>query len=784
MKDRSKTKQKLIQELASLREQITTLEQSESERNQAVERLVERTDELDRFFSLSLDLLCVADADGYFKRLNPEWEKTLGYNLEELQGKQLWDFVHPDDLESTLAVVSDLAGGKQVLNFTNRYLAKDGNYRWIEWRSVPYQDKLIYAAARDITERKRAEEALTNSEERFRKAFYTTLDSVNINRLEDGRYISINPGFTRITGYTEDDIIGKTALECNIWDNIEDRQKLFAALKKNGEVINVEAAFRMKNGDIRYGLMSASVIDLNGVPHILNITRDITDRKQVEDALRTSEERFRALSENSPDIIYTMNLAGAITYANPSWKRILGHDEESLIGRYFIEFAPENEKRIYRKLFKSIRDDGKFVNNHIGVMLTKDGAERVLSMNTAFHRDSEGHIVSVVGTMKDITEFRDMEKKLIHAQKMEAIGTMAGGIAHDFNNLLMGIQGYASLALMNLDPSDPNYERLKKIEEQVLSGADLSKQLLGFARGGRYEVRPTDINDIIEKTSSMFGRTKKEIIIRRKFRNDLWPVEIDRGQMEQVFMNLYVNAWQAMPAGGEIHLETENIFLNDEQAFPFSVKLGKYVTITVTDTGMGMDEKTRERIFEPFFTTKGMGRGTGLGLAMVYGIIKGHQGLITVDSEIGHGTTFTIYLPATEKQVAKDKAIIETITKGTQTILLVDDEKMVLDVNKQLLESLGYRVYEATNGQDAIAIYMEKRNEIDLIILDMIMPGISGGEVFDRVREINPDIKVILSSGYSLAGRAREILDRGCNSFLQKPFQLERLSQKVRELLD
>ncbi|MCX5856105.1 MAG: response regulator, partial [Deltaproteobacteria bacterium] len=259
--------------------------------------------------------------------------------------------------------------------------------------------------------------------------------------------------------------------------------------------------------------------------------------------------------------------------------------------------------------------------------------------------------------------------------------------------------------------------------------------------------------------------------------------EVDQGQMEQVFMNLYVNAWQAMPGGGEIYIETENVLWDDERVLPYAVKPGKYVKISVADTGTGMDEKTKEQIFDPFFTTKEMGRGTGLGLATVYGIIKGHGGMINVDSEPGHGTTFTIYLPASEKEVVKEKTVTGTIAKGTETILLVDDEKTVLEVNKEMLEFLGYPVYAAGNGQEAVAVYMEKSEEIDLVILDMIMPGISGGETFDRLREINSDIRVILSSGYSIEGEAQEILSRGCNGFLQKPFQLEKLSRKVREVL-
>jgi CheY-like chemotaxis protein len=307
---------------------------------------------------------------------------------------------------------------------------------------------------------------------------------------------------------------------------------------------------------------------------------------------------------------------------------------------------------------------------------------------------------------------------------------------------------------------------------------------LGFARGGRYEVKPADINDIIEKTSSMFGRTKKEITIHRKFAKDLRSVEVDRGQMEQVFMNLYVNAWQAMPGGGEIYLETEDVILTDEKAFPYAFKAGRYVKIVVTDTGMGMEEKTRERIFDPFFTTKEMGRGTGLGLATVYGIIKGHRGMINVDSESGHGTAFTIYLPASDKGVVKEKSATGTIARGTETIRLVDDEKTVLEVSREMLESVGYRIYVAGSGQEAIAVYTEKRNEIALVILDMIMPGISGEATFDRLREINPEVKVLLSSGYSIDSQAQQILDRGCNGFSQKPFTLSDISHKIREILD
>jgi CheY-like chemotaxis protein len=282
----------------------------------------------------------------------------------------------------------------------------------------------------------------------------------------------------------------------------------------------------------------------------------------------------------------------------------------------------------------------------------------------------------------------------------------------------------------------------------------------------------------------MFGRTQKEIRIHRKYQEDIWITEVDSSQIEQALLNLYVNAWQAMPGGGDLYIETKNVTLAESYVQPFSVKPGNYVKISVTDTGVGMDNATQQRIFEPFFTTKEIGRGTGLGLASTYGIIKNHGGIINVYSEIGHGTTFTIYLPASEKKIVKKQQASETLLRGNETVLLVDDEDMVIDISQEILQTLGYQVLSATSGHEALEIYAKHKDTIEVVVLDMIMPGMSGGAVYDRLKEINPNVKCLLASGYSVNGQATEILERGCNGFIQKPFNMEQLSQKVREVLD
>lgn len=759
-----------------------------------IEELEARASLYETLIDQSLSGIYLIDKEERYIYANPSYCEIVGRPWEELCAGDSLAVIAPEEREFVRdRLRRRLAGEKVPSEYEISILRPDGSRRsvWVRAVRVMYQGQpAVLGNLVDITLLRKREEELRQSEERFRTAFMNAAVGITLVT-PDGIIREVNPAMVRIFGYERQELVGKRVADFTHPDDLEKRAKFLDDLLSGripwGEQ---ERRFIHKDGSTVWVRIWASVQrDSAGNPlHFISLVQDITAQRRAENALRESEERYRNLVEMLPEGLW-VHRNGIILYVNPAMVRLLGASrEEELLGRSIYDFVHPESRDSVRERIEEVQEKGVTVPLKEQKYISLDGSVvdvETLATAVPFHGER-----AVLAVYRDIRERKRqeqerkrLEERFLVAQKMEAVGILAGGVAHNFNNLLMAIQGNASLMLMDLPEDHPHREKLLAIQEAVKSGAELTRQLLGFARGGKYEVRPININTVVEEMAHLFGRTRKEITIHKTLASDLWTVEADRGQMEQVLMNLFVNAADAMPRGGELFLETQNVELDEDYVRPFSAKPGKYVRISVTDTGVGMDEETQRRIFEPFFTTKSLGRGTGLGLATVYGIIKAHEGIITVYSKPGEGSSFHIYLPASPKEPAREFKFDEGIARGSGTILVIDDEPMILKVADHLLRALGYHVITASGGKEGLRIYRERGLEIDLVILDMIMPDMEGGEVFESLKRMNSQIKVLLSSGYSINGRAREILKRGCVGFLQKPFTLAELSQKVKDAL-
>lgn len=636
-------------------------------------------------------------------------------------------------------------------------------------------------------ERRKIEEALRRSEAEYR----SLIDNLSIGIYRNtggtrGTFIKANPAIAAIFGY--DSVAEFMRVDvADLYVNPEERREFVEALMAKGSIRNKELLLKKKDGKTFWVSCTASAkYDRNGnIVWIDGIIEDITLRRRAEEALRENEFKFRCLFDLSPQAIALTDLeSGHILAVNAKFCELFQAPQEEVLGRSAVELGFYSESR--RAVFlRKMRDQGEVHGLPMNFTPRQGQTINTLMFAKLIRIKGEGFILSI---FHDVTEQKKLESQIHQAQRIEAIGTLAGGIAHDFNNLLMAIQGNVSLLRLSFDPENPITHRLRTIEQYVQSGSDLTRQLLGFARGGKYEVKPVNMNDLVRRSSRMFGRTKKEIKISCELQDDLWIVEVDKSQIGQVLLNLYLNAWQAMPNGGVLTIQSQNMVLDETFIRPFRVKTGKYVKISVKDSGVGMEEKTLRRIFDPFFTTREMGRGTGLGLASAYGIIKNHDGIIEARSLKGKGTTFEFYLPASRKtvieaEVAAPDRESETVIKGSETILFVDDEEMILQVAEEMLSGLGYKVLVAAGGTEALDLYRQHQKEIDLVVLDLIMPDMSGQEVYRHLLELNPTVRVLFSSGYSVSVRTAATLEQGGCSFLQKPFDMQQLSLKLRELL-
>jgi len=651
-------------------------------------------------------------------------------------------------------------------------------------------EQKITALEKECLTLKRLEKKRRETQEKFKALYDRRLLCIYAHDFQ-GNFLDANMAALNLLGFRREEIHSLNFASLIDDDQLPKALEELKEIRQTGFQKNfMEFKLRKKDGDHVWVETDSSLIYRDGEPYaILGVARDITDRKNAEKALRESEEKFRTVAEQSPNMIF-INKKGRIVYANGKCEEVMKYRRDEFYAPDFdfmTLIAPESSELIISNFKKHLR--GEEIAPYEYSLMDKNGKKiEVIITTKLIHYEDES---AILGIVTDITqrkqaeqEKKRLEVQLQQAQKMQAIGTLAGGIAHDFNNLLMGIQGRITLMMLETIAEHPFFEHLQEIENYIRSGAQLTKQLLGFARRGKYEVKPTDLNHLVTKSIQMFGRTRKEITIQTDFQEKIRTVEVDRSQIEQVLLNIYVNAWQAMPGGGKLKIQIENITLDENFVGPHKVNAGNYVKVSITDTGIGMDESILKRVFDPFFTTKEKGRGTGLGLASAYGIIKNHDGIITARSKKGEGATFNLYLPASKKSTEEDRRHELEIAAGSETILLVDDEQMIIDVGQMLLNKLGYRVIATRDGKEAIEIYQQHKDEIAVVVLDMVMPGMGGEEVYANIKKINPDVKVLLSSGYSLNGQATELLMRGCNGFIQKPFGMQALSKKIRGVLD
>jgi PAS domain S-box-containing protein len=506
--------------------------------------------------------------------------------------------------------------------------------------------------------------------------------------------------------------------------------------------------------------------------------------------LKDAEERsrYKELLENVDDAVYIIDTDGRIVDANAAAYLQVGYPPDEFFQLTLDKIiAAEDAERILTELGdRNSAEEVKKMRLETVHLKEDGGLVPVEILSRAITYREQPVILNVA---RDISrrmeverEKKQLEAQLLHAQKMEAIGTLAGGIAHDFNNLLMGIQGRISMIRVHSDPEQPHYRHVDQIEKTVTSAANLTKQLLGFARKGKYQIQPTCINTLVEDSTRMFIRSRKEVHLSLDCAEDCRTVNVDRGQIEQVLINLYVNSWHAMPDGGDLNIRTGNVDLEEAFCMPHEVSAGAYVQVSVADTGVGIDPKIINRIFEPFFTTKGTGKGTGLGLASAYGIVRNHNGIIQVESQKGEGTTFDIFLPASTETIEKI-APPQPVVTGRGTVLVADDEEETLMATEMMLNELGYRVLTANGGREAVRVYRENAGGVDLVAVDMVMPDLNGGETYEQLKTVNPAVKVLLMSGFSQSRMVEELLETGAAGFLQKPFDTRTLSLKIHEVL-
>jgi two-component system, cell cycle sensor histidine kinase and response regulator CckA len=759
-----------------------------TERNKMVEALCESEEKFRIAFQTSPDAISITRVgDGLYIDINDAFSELTGFSRHELIGNSSLDLGIWNDPEDRMLLLSGIQQFGYVRNLEAQFQLKDGSLRagLMSARIIALNgEPHILSVTRDVEEWKRAQDALLESERNYKDLFEYSTD---LNYMHDlkGNVISVNEAVTRVLGYTAEEF-----LDLNVTSIIDPahlplteqrfREQLEKVLDRSGPY---EILARAKDGHpVWLEFTNRLIKHREKITGVHGTARDITFRKEAE----AERSRLVAAIEQAGDIIVITDSAANILYVNPAFESTTGFKREEIMGKNpNILGSGNQDKAFYAEMWQTLTTGevwrGHFTNKK------KNGTLYEETATISPIKDASGRIINYVAVKRDVTAELALEKQLLHSQKMEAIGTLAGGVAHDLNNLLQAVLGYSDLLLMKKDPSHPDRRKLEVIHQAALDGADLISRILTFSRKGELKSRPVELNDQIRRSENLLRRMLPRMIeIELLLADDIGTIEIDPAQLEQVILNLAINAQHAMPDGGRLILEASNVSLKDEYTRShLGAKEGNYVLFSVTDTGVGIDPGIMERIFEPFFTTKPSGLGTGLGLSTVHGIVKQHGGYITCYSELGRGTSFKIYFPVSSSKVTFDSSLTREMPAfGTETILLVDDDDRIREMGSQMIGMGGYQVLIAKNGEEALEIYSRRKDEIAIIILDLIMPGMGGCRCLEELLRADPQVKILISSGYSphLQSQGQEIV--GARGFIHKPYEAKEILKSIRTVID
>ncbi len=791
--------EKMVQERTrDLRDVNQNLVAEIAQKNIAEEALRENEAKYRLHFEHVSDVIYTMNTSFIVTSVSPSVEKVLGYAPEELIGKpfQQLGVLPPEYFGKALRETRRIFEGERILASEYEFIAKNGKRIIGEVSGAPilHEQKTMGAisVARDITERKRAEQILKKSESKYRGI----LENITEGYFEadlSGNLTFFNDSLCEISGFPREQLMG---MSNRAYMNAEDAKRVFQAFNKvyeTGEPIKGLAFELLEKKDMsrRYLETSVSLItDESGKPTgFRGVLKDVTDRIQAEAALKDSEQKLRNIVEHSNELFYLHGIDHRLIYVSPQCMDYFGYTQEEMKVKWMdlMTDNPVNEAG-YALTQKAIQT-GRRQDPYLLEGRKKDGSTLWLQIDESPVTDEKGSVLFMAGAARDITKQRlaeeekeRLEFQLRQSQKMEAIGTLSGGIAHDFNNMLAIILGNAELAIEDIPGWNPGHGKLKEIRSTCLRAKDVVQQLLAFSRKTQVSKQPIQIDSVVKDTLRLLRASiPANIEIRTHIDEGIRTILGDATQINQVLINLCTNARDSMPEGGLLKVTVTNTAPENGEKQRFGEG---HVKLTVTDTGSGISPKDLNRIFDPYFTTKAFGKGTGMGLAVVHGIVKAHGGMIQVKSEPGQGSTFEVFFPATEQAPALKIQDDASIPEGTERILFVDDEDLIADLNHSILERLGYQVTSTTRSTEALEIFRNKPNQFDLVITDMSMPKMTGDQLIKELLKIRPDIPILLCTGYSERITEEKAQELGIRAYAQKPLELKKLAKTVRSVLD